>query len=582
MISLFYLLQTPLVFYTIVLTIILIFIQIISRSGSKRFILDINNYALSAVLTIYAFLTVLLINMNYFHYFPYLHTAIFAFTFMAVSCSSRYGSRFLNTVVFIVALMPVVVMISTKHPLPLGDDARFIGFAKAIAEDGRWIPYKYEENLYYQFFHLIPFLQYVLALVSGFGLEDVTTYYLILKLCLYFVYLFAIYLIVKRLTLDEFSSFAAVLLLSITPPLALTQVVHQVYAIVLSLVTLYLLWRKFEDKQPVTSTLAMFPLLVAGIVSHATYTIMIIAFIIPFSIAGGRWVKNPVDNVAKFLTLLTSISLTYWIYTYVLDLIVKPTVDAATRLIELLTGRAPYSIFQGVAQPWYTPELSIFFMSWALIPALVASYIFLSIIPKFRSTNSLWNNVGIMGFIGLVSTALNYVLRTLPTFGGRYFYWLYLLMLPLSAMVIRKVSKGSLGLIFCVALISVVSFYGIQDPTLSANTYGNHIGWADKDSWHIALTLSPYLDPETSRWIDPRLSAPLSSLPPSPIWNEIVFQQVVIIGIDNIGLTATLKDPRDVGWFMRNIGMDPEDFMKSLNKFNKILDVGKYAGVWVE
>jgi hypothetical protein len=35
--------------------------------------------------------------------------------------------------------MPVLDMIPTKHPLPLGDDPRFIGFAVAIEDDGSWI-----------------------------------------------------------------------------------------------------------------------------------------------------------------------------------------------------------------------------------------------------------------------------------------------------------------------------------------------------------------------------------------------------------------------------------------------------------
>ena len=520
----------------------------------------------------------LLMNVNV-NLFPYLHVTMLAFILLSILSSAKANLRLLLIATFVVALMPVVVMISTIHPLPLGDDARLIGFAKAIAEDGRWIPYKYEENPYYQFFHLIPFLEWVLALIPAFGLENIAAYYLILKVCFYLMYLLTIYLVMKRLTHNEFTPLATMLLLSITPPLALTQVIPQEYAMIVCLITVYLLLWKFKE-QRVTSTLVIFPLSVAGIVAHATYTIMIMSFVLP-SLLSRRWVENRID-VARFLTLLVLISLAYWIYTYVLDVIISPTVNSAETLMDLLTGRL-YSPFQGTAQSWYTPELSIFFMSWALIPAMVSSHILLSIIPKSRSNNNLWKYVEMLAFIGLVGTILSYTLRITPGFGGRYFYWLYLLMLPLSTTVIKNVSKSILALILCVILISAVSFYGIQDPTLSGNTYGEKIGWASRNDWNLALTLSQYLNPHIPAWIDPRISSPLSSLKPFPSseYSEVVAnQKLAIVGVDDVGLIAIFKDSRNVVWFMNNLGINPKGLIGSLDKFDLIINTGNYIGVW--
>ena len=573
-------LQTPIILHTITLTIAWIFVQIASRTSSKKLVLNINGYLAFTMFVVYLLLTISFINVNVSH-FPYLHAIMLVLTLMMVSYSPK-RMKLTFFITFVVALMPVLVMISTKHSFPLGDDARFIGFAIAIDNDGRWIPYKYSENSYYQLFHLISYLEYFLASVLGADLENVAIYYLVLKLSLYFLYLGLIYLIIKNLTGDKSSSLIAMLLLSITPPLALTQVVHQAYAIVLFLATALLLLQGLKDNQKlITKILATFPLMITGIVAHATYTIMVMAFIIPFIMAGERWVKNFINPIARFLTLLISISLVYWIYTYVLDLIVRPTVNAVERLIDLLTGRAIYSMFQGTAKPWYTSEMSIFFISWTLIPSIVASYVILSLVLKAERDIRFWSGIETLGLIGLGGTVLNYILRALPTFGGRYFYWLYILMLPLSALTIRKASGKLLSLILSLTIISLVSFYGIQDPTISANTYGDYIGWADRTSWEITKGLTPYINPEIRIWLDPRLGAPVSSLTSPPLLSESFSagQVVAIMSEDSIGLHAMNKDPRNVNFFKRYFDINPNRIFNNLNNLNVIYRCRSYYGI---
>jgi hypothetical protein len=492
-------------------------------------------------------------------------------------------------------------MVSTKHPLPLGDDARFIGFAAAIDSDGRWVSFKYPENPYYQFFHLIPALEYILASITGVSIESligIMNCYLTLKLALYLAYSLLLFLVMRKLVGGASGPLVAVLLLSITPPLALSQVIHQGYAIVLSLATLFVMLGA-QDRGSRADAIAKYPLLASGVVAHATYTIMVLTFALPMIIASRRGARRITEAVGIMLV----VSLAYWIYTYVMDVIMRPTVDAFNRLVDLITARAPP--FYGVAQPWYGPEQQTLFIAWALVPSMGTSYILLSILMTLvEMASSMTSSVGrarskrllnrgrnanasprpyvsTLGLLGLGGTVINFALRTLPTFGGRYFYWLYLLVLPLSVLVAVKISKRLLGLITCVALISAVSFYGVQDPTLSANMYGENIGWAERDSWSLALALSQQLNPSILAWIDPRLSTPLSSLKPSPTQSEVIARQrVAIVGVDIVGLKAASKDPRNVDWFMRYMGMNPQDLTRSLNKFDVVLSSAKYVGIW--
>jgi hypothetical protein len=594
------LVQTPIVVYTIVLTIAWTLIQLASKLSYKEAKIRISERILLAFLGAYVIsaLAVMLTNVRVF---PLLHAIMLALTLCAILGTSSKRNAPVLAATLVVALMPVIVMVSTKHPLPLGDDARFIGFAAAIDSDGRWVSFKYLENPYYQFFHLIPALEYILASITGVSIKSVTgimSCYLTLKLTLYLAYFLLLFLVVRKLFGGASGPLVAVLLLSITPPLALSQVIHQGYAIVLSLATLFVMLGA-QDRGSRADAIAKYPLLASGVVAHATYTIMVLTIALPMIIASRRWARRITEGVGIMLV----ISLAYWIYTYVMDVIMRPTVDAFNRLVDLITGRAPP--FYGVTRSWYGPEQQPFFIAWSLIPSMGASYILLSILMTLvemassmtssvrrvhsKRLLSRGRNVNVpprpyvstLGLLGLGGIVINFAFRTLPTFGGRYFYWLYLLVLPLSVLVAVKISKRLLGLITCIALISAVSFYGVQDPNLSANTYGGNIGWAERDSWSLALALSQQLNPSILAWIDPRLSTPLSSLEPSPTQSEVIARQrVAIVGVDIVGLKAASKDPRNVDWFMRYMGMSPQDLARSLNKFDVVLSSAEYVGIW--
>jgi len=584
--------EQPIVFYTVVLSIIWVLLMAFPRK--EYFKLNMlekifTKKVLVIALLLYITLIFMLIFLNEVTLFPIVHAVMFGIVMLAILSlnQNKSVSAIYSLLVMIIALAPILIMIATKHPYPLGDDARFPGFALAINQEGRWTPYVYAENSYYQFFHLIPFMEYLLASITGIGLSNVAGYYLILKICMYLSYILLAYLFTKEITKSSIASLSAIMLLSITPPLAMSQVVHQGYAIILFLCTSFLLLKSLNERSSINYTIVIFPLLITGVVAHATFTLMLMAFAIPLMVTSNNLASK--RGLGRFLLLLTIVSLSYWIYIYVFDILVRPTADAIDKLIDLFTGRA--LPFQGTNLPWYSGETQNFFVAWALIPSIVISFILLSI-PKIISTKKKpnFNFVALLGSLGLIGTGLNYILRLLPTFGGRYFYWLYLLMLPLAVMALLKISnKNVANFILMTALVASISFYGIQDPTLSANTFGSKIGWADASSWTEAkslLNIIPFNNSNMNIWIDPRLSAPLSGMTLPPLSSEVNPNQIsmhssfAIIGLDNVGFTAMTKDPRNINFFITNFGIPAKEIANETAIFNIVYSSGIYEGIF--
>ncbi len=576
------LLQHPLVFYTLLLTFVWVVIQLISGKGLKSPTLNFDEKYVSTVILLLSLVSVLISIYWDVNLFPFIYAVLMTFIlWLSSSGFLKSNRRFLFATVLLFVFTPIIVTTSTKHPLPLGDDARFIGFAAAMNSDGRWIPFKYVENPYYQFFHLIPFLEYVLSTVTGFGALGITGlmgYYLTLKYCIYLTYFIFVYFLVKEITREISNSFIALLLLSITPTLSLIQLVHQYYAIVLSLVTIYLMLKLFRDPKPLTAILII--LFIPGIIAHATYTLIIASFLLPLLIT--KVSKAFRSRVSNIILILIMMSLAYWMYTYVFDVIARPGVNALTRLVDLLTGRT--IPFQEARLPWYTSGMEQYFWAWALIPSITSAYLILQIASAFLGKNGpiipLKSYVGTLGLLGLVATGVNFLLRSLPTFGGRYFYWLYLLMLPLSAITIIWISRKSASLILSITLISVISFYGIQDPTLSANTFGNKIGWADRTSWEITSNLASYIDHSAKTWLDPRIGVPISALSSQEKGSATTQQVIAIVGIDEVGLYGLQKNPHAVHFFAEYFDIEPKELMNYVSEMNVVFSGSVYLAIW--
>jgi hypothetical protein len=219
-----------------------------------------------------------------------------------------------------------------------------------------------------------------------------------------------------------------------------------------------------------------------------------------------------------------------------------------TNFINFLLGTSkPYATSW---TPWYGPSLSQYLVSWALLPAIVSSIITYTIIElltmrdKIREQNfGLTMMLGILGVIGIV---VNFLARQSTLLGGRYFYWLYLLLLPSTAYFFTKRFRNKLiTTIVMILIVALIGIYGIQDPTHSANTFVKGIGWSDNISWKISWAISSFLSSRVSLISDPRIETPLGTIQffkdleiMHPKYGQ--FPQLLILGMDNIGYRTLL------------------------------------------
>ncbi len=97
-----------------------------------------------------------------------------------------------------------------------------------------------------------------------------------------------------------------------------------------------------------------------------------------------------------------------------------------------------------------------------------------------------------------------------------------------------------------IAVVAIIGFYGIQDPTHSANTFVTGIGWANNLSWDVSWIIAPLLSSNVPTILDPRIGTPLFAInfilneppPPTP---QTGFSILIIVGNDNIG--ARIYEP---------------------------------------
>lgn len=461
------------------------------------------------VASLYVVLTLIFLYNGSIMLFPYLN-AIFLGVVLLLLVKIHDYNGFLSTL--LLTLIPYTV-VALFNSYPLGDDARFtVGFAVAIARDGRWIPYKYFENDYYQLFNAEAALSAILASTMGLSLEDVNEipiYYLTLKYTLYLLYTLGIYLLTYKLTKSRKTALISLILFSITPPLSLAQVVTQGFSIVLALIASSLILDSTPgDKSALYLTTTILTL--AGVVFHVTYLLLVSALLIPL-----LFVKKFVnrDNVKSVLTLTLVVGVVYLTFTYAANAVFRGAIGGLEDLIRFLSGAiAPFSI----SPTWYsTNPYTIFYVSWALLPSLAASTLTFEL-PKLllrRDKGSALSTLVFLSSVGLTGTALNYLLRQATWLGGRYFYWLYLLLLPFVADYLATGFRDKLvATLILTIMVAWAGVYGVEDFTHSANTFVLGIGWADNIAWEFSQVLSRLLPQGVSVVTDQRVGVALGSM----------------------------------------------------------------------
>ncbi|ADY01296.1 hypothetical protein VMUT_1091 [Vulcanisaeta moutnovskia 768-28] len=546
------LLNQAIVRYAIVMYIIWLILPLLSLTDRKNFRLTSINAARTAVilLIMYVISSVLIILVGFKIYFPYVNSIFLTLTTWLILQSKNENKELpLMLLVLMLILIPyTVVMIYDSYPL--GDDVRFtVGFAAAIAHDGRWIPLKYNENDYYQPFDAEPALTYMLLSTMGVPLKDIPIYYLLLKYSLFLIYVLSIYFITYRLTNSKGTAQLALLLFSITPPLSLTQIVAQGVSIVLALLTLTaIINQQLNNTNNIWVVILVFA--VSGVIFHATYPLVIAAYLLPLLlIKGDAVIRLGRNRAGNYLAIIMAISIAYWVFTFAGIAVFSGLPMSIVQFINFLAGAfKPYAT---AWQPWYGPGLNQYLVSWTLVPAIAASAITYFIIKKMTRIGNLPENnnryLVVLGLLGLLGIVLNFIARQSTWLGGRYFYWLYLLLLPLvSYFIIMTFRDRIISTLLVIALIAILGFYGVQDPTHSANTFITGIGWANNLSWKVSWVIAPLLSGNMPTILDPRIGTPLFAInfilnkppPPAP---RTGYPALIIIGNDNIG--ARIYEP---------------------------------------
>jgi len=534
------LLSQSIVRYAIILYVIWLIIILISSlekdTHTEPFLNRSSNKGLLLITLIYVISTLAIIAAGLKGLFPYLNAVFMA---LAIWFVIKGGD---NEVTLLLVLMLVLIpytVVMLYNSYPLGDDVRFTaGFAAVIAQNGRWIPLKYPENDYYQFFDAEPALTLILASMMGTSLKDIPIYYLTLKYGIYMVYVLSIYEIVRKLTGSNKAAYLSLLLFSITPPLSLTQIVAQGVSIVLALLTLAVLPRISMGNKVAMYVITTI-LAISGTIFHATYALVIIAFLLPLIL-----MREPLFNTASrpVLTLTILTSTAYWAFTYAGIAVFSGIPPSIVDLINFILGAS--SPYLTSPEPWYVSSLSQYLISWALLPAITASIITYIIIKALITRNKKERSINIdlviLGLLGAILTVINFLARQSTHLSGRYFYWFYLLLLPLTVQFLIKRFQGKLIITaIAVLIIAFIGIYGIQDPTHSANTFVTGIGWANNYSWKVSWVIAPLLPQGTSVIADARIGTPFFAigyiLNKTILWPQPNQPYLVIVGSDSIG-----------------------------------------------
>ncbi len=474
----------------------------------------------------------------------------------ALVFASLVGGKSESKLLGIVLAVPIVMMIMSmlvNGSMPMGqDEGKFTGFAYIILRDGKWQSGVFVENNYYQFFHVVPSVIATISMVTG--LDIVYLVHPLTALVTTFVVNLDIYLVLRNL--KEMGGLSVgllgpILLLS-TPPVSTSAFIPQVLAVAFYLTALALLSVETEGRFYHVRLLALFLISVIGVVTHAAYPILLLSTLIPTLIASSNRQNRTVRSrflrdVVSFVLVFTFV---YWTYTLILDQLVGTSGSWVHGLIVLLMGGA--QPFTAGRQSWYSGVSAEIAYSWVFLLALAGAYLFAqlfgdfvrlrSVVKVFRDLKADW--VATLGIVGILWLGLALVLRA--SYGGwgvRYFYPFYILLIPASVLMIRKIveNRKIVSVLAIVVMVCFASFYALHDPMRSV---GNSEGFlvASRRTWTIAETLASKASLRVYYVLDPRISIPFTALTLQTIPalhyikpDEPYATSVFVVNLDDLG-----------------------------------------------
>lgn len=452
---------------------------------------------------------------------PYLNGSLIGILILSSATKKKNRSSSLMMLMPALAVSMAVVVLSLliNGPMPIKqDEGRFAGFAYTIIQDGRWTPYATSENAYYQFFHVVPFLQAVLSLIIG---QDVIyVVHPIIVLINTLLIGLNIYVILKKNTNARgIVSVLGPILLALTPPISTLGFMPPTLAMALYLSSFltFIIFGKLNSQIPLILVILIS---ITGVITHALYAILLLTTFIPLFLAESNTKPSFEKRLLRSVTFVVSLlTLIYWVHTFIINMILSVGIAWTDNLIELITGEV--KPFETTRPVWYFRAPIELACSWTLLPALTSAYIVTQAVPRLASLTNFKKTIKdlvldrsfTLGLIGILLLGTALLLKATPWGPTRYFYPFYLLLIPASSLVIGKIAdkKRIISITLIVIMISTTAFYAVQDPAVSPDIH-KVMMLANKRSWTVAESLAQHASPNLRYRVEPRVGIGFEAL----------------------------------------------------------------------
>jgi len=423
-----------------------------------------------------------------------LHSTLVAILVLIPIVKSGPTSHFLLGISVSMPVLTTFLSLMISGPMPIGqDDGRFTGYAYIIAREGRWEPFTYMENQYYQLFNVVPYLKAAIAIVTGsdmlYVVHPLSALAVTLSISL------GLYVVLRNLLggVGRKLAVLAPILFCATPAVSTLGPVPQVLSVSFYLTALVAVSSlRLARSGHASLTLIMLTSFV-GTMTHALYPILLLATLVPLSYSLHRDVKQASEarRSRSVIRVVALMALVYWTYALILDLLVSTGKSWTQSLVDLITGQIEsFTVGRPV---WYyaaPPQLAL---AWTLLLALAAAYISVEILRDVKDAlRSVSRDPSLsVGVTGALMLGVAFALRASPDgWAVRYFYPFYIFLIPAAIMSISRMTakKRLTNVAFLVIIIATASYYAAQDPQLSPDAH-NVLMVANRRSWSVAETL---------------------------------------------------------------------------------------------
>lgn len=495
--------------------------------------------------------------------------------------------RMISYVVYI-SILFIIFGIMGLHLL-FPDHVRYANYALLIERNGRWISWKYPENSYYQFFHVTPYMLYIVKAISS--LDPYTSGFAVLTFSMYLATILSLLILALRVMgvsshslapsggskIKSMASLLPILIaVSVASPPSINYALGG-YGIAIALLPLALLsYIMFYKDSNYKHLILLTIISVIGVLSHPAYALGLWTFMI-ITIQGVKTYKR--RNYLAFL-IPSIIVVIYWAYAKIMEDIVLHEVSAfrnmaLTKLSIIITGRS----IGAPAVTGYSGAPGFTMYAWSLVPAVTSASALAYMIAKISDKEySSFNKLSFKAAIVFTILALLYYIRGT----GRYLiYWYYIVLIPLASVILTMIVKRSFWHKLVLLTIIFVSLLTASfDPVVVPEATGS-LALTDNHAWITGNNVGKLLSLNTTPSIDMRLGGSLG-VGLFHVYGEKVYttlssgreySKAYIIGFDEKGIFIQQRK------FTTILG---QEVLHNINTyFDKVYDDGVYR-VFVE